>query len=247
MEIILYSLISVIIVSLISLLGFLFFKFKTKTLSKITHFLISFAVGSLFGDAFIHLIPESYEFFGDSIINPLMVIVGILLFFILEKFLRWHHCHDIDCSHHHPVVVTSLVGDAIHNFIDGLLIGATYLVSIPLGITTTIAIIVHEIPHEIADLGIYLHKGVSRVKALKLNFISASTAILGTIIALILGQQVESFSNYLIPLTAGSFLYIALSDLIPELHQDTSPKSSFIQFIAISLGIVLMFSLIYLE
>ncbi len=242
-----YSLASVVLVSLISLIGFLFFKFKKNTLSKITHFLISFAVGSLFGDALIHLLPESYEYFGESLVTPIMVIVGILLFFVLEKFLRWHHCHDIECQNHHPVVITSLVGDAVHNFIDGLLIGATYLVSIPLGIATTLAIILHEIPHELADIGIYLHKGVTKFDALKLNFISASTAILGTIIALLLGQQVEEFSFYLLPFTAGGFLYIALSDLIPELHEETNPKSSLTQFIAIILGVILMLSLIYLE
>jgi len=213
-------------------------------------FLVSFAVGGLFGDALIHLIPESYERLGTNIFTSLFILVGILIFFTVEKFLRWQHCHIPTSSEHlHPVVTLNLVGDAVHNFLDGMIIAASFSVSVPIGITTTLAVILHEIPQEIGDFGILVHGGLSVKKALFLNFLSALTAVVGGVIFLAIGPYVASYRFYLLPVTAGGFLYIAGSDLIPELHHgtDTNFATAFWQFLLIILGILVMVLLAFLE
>ncbi|MDD4182907.1 MAG: ZIP family metal transporter [Candidatus Omnitrophica bacterium] len=250
MQIWVYSLVSVIIVSLISLIGVLTLSLKREALYKILLFLVSFAVGGLFGDAFIHLLPEAFKELGANLTTSLYIIAGILIFFVLEKFIRWHHCHAP--SHEQkwkPVVALNLIGDGVHNFIDGLIIGATYLVSIPLGITTTLAVILHEIPQEIGDFGVLVHGGLSIKKALIFNFLSAVTSILGAIVALTIGSHVKGFTAALVPITAGGFIYIAGSDLIPELHEGCEVKisSAFWQFIWLVAGVLIMASLLFIE
>lgn len=237
----LYSLISVLIVSLISLIGIFFMVLKAEQLKKILLFLVSFAVGGLFAGAFVHLIPEAFEHFGINYLVPVLVLVGILIFFALEKFLRWRHCHIMTSAEHpHPVVTMNIIGDAVHNFIDGLMIGASYSVSIPIGITTTLAVILHEIPQEIGDFGILIYGKLSVKKALTYNFLSALTAVIGVVISIYIGNYVTNYSYFLLPLTAGGFIYIAGSDLIPELQHDTKPTRSAIQFISIIFGFALM-------
>lgn len=245
-----YSLVSVIIVSLISLIGVFTLSLKREVLHKILLFLVSFAVGGLFGDAFIHLLPEAFKELGANLTTSLYIIAGILIFFVLEKFIRWHHCHQP--SHEQkwkPVVALNLIGDGVHNFIDGLIIGATYLVSIPLGVTTTIAVILHEIPQEIGDFGVFVHGGLPIKKALIFNFLSAVTSILGAVISLTIGPHVQGYTAALVPITAGGFIYIAGSDLIPELHEGCEIKvsSAFWQFIWLVLGVAIMASLLFLE
>ena len=244
-----YSLGSVILVSLISLVGVFTLSLKTEQLKKILLFLVSFAVGGLFGDAFIHLLPESFEKLGINMVTSVCILSGIFLFFILEKFLRWQHCH-IPTSHEHthPVVTLNLIGDAVHNFLDGMIIAASYSVSIPIGIATTLAVILHEIPQEIGDFGILVHGGLTVRKALIFNLLSALTAIAGAILALAIGPMIKGFSLYLLPITAGGFLYIAGSDLIPELHShDVKASHSFGQLACIILGVGLMALLVLLE
>jgi len=243
-----YSLVSVIIVSLISLIGVFSLSFGIEKIKKASLFLVSFAVGGLFGDAVIHLLPESFEKLGDNLVVSLLVIFGILIFFSLEKFLRWRHCHLPDCDIHlASMVKMSLTGDAVHNFIDGLLIAASYTVSFPIGLATTLAVIFHEIPQEIGNFGVLLHGGYSVKKALVFNFLTALTAILGAIVALVIGQNQELFASLLLPITAGGFLYLAGSDLLPELHHDTRPKTSLIQLFLIILGVGIMTILAFLE
>ncbi|MBI5179868.1 MAG: ZIP family metal transporter, partial [Nitrospirae bacterium] len=160
MELWLYTIGSVVLVSAISFVGILSLLFDRERLNKMLLFLVSFAVGGLFGDAFIHLLPESFEKLGAKLTTSLFIILGILLFFVLEKFIRWRHCHIPTSEEHpHPLVTMNLIGDSVHNFIDGMLIGASYIVNIPIGITTTIAIILHEIPQEIGDFGVLVHGG----------------------------------------------------------------------------------------
>jgi len=241
MTIWLYSIISVIIVSAISLIGIFFLSMSTEKLRKILIFLVSFAVGGLFGDAFIHLLPESFEKINNSIIASLLIITGILIFFILEKFLRWRHCHIPTSEKHlHPVVTMNLVGDGVHNVIDGMIIGASFLISTTIGISTSLAVVLHEIPQEIGDFGILVHGGLTPRKALTFNFLSAVFAILGTILSLTVGPYIKNYATYILPITAGGFIYMAGSDLIPELHHDVKVSISFIQFVLILLGIVLM-------
>ncbi len=249
-----YSLVSVILVSLISLAGVFTLSLNEKTLQKYTFLLVSLAVGALLGGAFIHLIPESFETIANPMIVSLAIIGGILLFLVLEKFLHWHHCHghahgNQSCGEKkiHPVGHMILIADGIHNFIDGIVIGAAYLISIEVGMATTIAIILHEIPQEISDFGVLIHAGYTKTRALWVNFLSGLTAVLGTILVLVAGNFSQNLTIWLPPIAAGSFIYIAMSDLIPEMHKKTSQKESIFQIIAVFFGIGMMFLLLYLE
>jgi len=243
-----YTLISVTIVSLISLVGAFTLALNRSLLQKIILYLVSFAVGALFGDALIHLLPEAYETFGKGLPTALMAILGIFIFFVLEKFIRWRHCHYGRCEVHlKPVVYMNLFGDAVHNFIDGLVIAASYSVSFSLGIATTIAVILHEIPQEIGDFGVLVQGGLSVKKALFYNFLSALTSIIGAVLFLVFGDIMGNFKMALIPITAGGFIYMAGSDLIPELHHDESPFKSLLQIIFIALGVGLMALMVFLE
>jgi len=173
----------------------------------------------------------------------LFIILGLLLFFILEKFLYWRHCHK-DKYYIHSFAYLNLLGDGLHNFIDGLIIAAAYLINISLGITTTIAIILHEIPKEVGDFGVLVYAGFKKKKALFYNFLSALTAILGAI----LGYLISGGFNItiLLPFAAGGFIYIAATDLIPELHKRVKVSESIFQLIFILIGLILMWSLRFL-
>lgn len=243
-----YSLISVFMVSLISFVGLLTLSINTKKLRKILLYMVSFSAGALFGDAFIHLLPEIIEETGFGLSISIYVMFGIGISFIIEKFIHWRHCHIPHSKEHvHPFAMMNLFGDSVHNFIDGIIIGASYLVSIPVGIATTLAVIFHELPQEIGDFGVLLHGGFSRAKALLFNFITALTAVFGAVVSLLISSYVENITTFLIPFAAGTFIYIAGSDLIPELHKEVEVKKSLVQFIAIVLGILVMLSLLLLE
>lgn len=245
-----YALGSVILVSIISLVGVFFLAADNTRLQKMLLFLVSFAIGGLTGDAFIHLIPEAFKELGPKLSTSLFIILGMLLFFGLEKAIRWHHSHNISASeqHVHPVATLNIIGDGVHNFIDGLLIGATYMVSIPIGLTTTVAVILHEIPQEIGDFGVLVHAGLSAKKALLLNFASALTSVLGTILALSIGPHLQTFSLVMLPITAGGFIYIAGSDLVPEVQQESGSLGINLgHFVTIMLGIALMALLVIFD
>ncbi|MBW3012926.1 ZIP family metal transporter [Candidatus Woesearchaeota archaeon] len=246
-EVWLYSIVSVIIVSLISLIGIVAFLLNNKNLKKILLFLVSFSAGGLFGGAFIHLLPEAVGQYGFEIKIGLFLLLGILFFFVVEKFIHWRHCHiPTSKEHPHPFAYTNLVGDGVHNLIDGLVIGGSYLVSIPLGISTTIAVLLHEIPQEIGDFGVLVHGGFTRKKALFLNLMTALVAVIGVVISLLIGVKFQNYALFLLPFTAGGFIYIAGSDLIPELHKEVNPLRSLFQLIAIILGACVMLLLTYL-
>ena len=243
-----YALVAVIVVSLVSLVGVFTLSIKEEVIKKYTFLLVSLAVGALLGDAFIHLIPEAFESGINPLFISLLIIGGIVLFFIFEKFLHWHH-HGDDADEHniHPVGKLVLFSDGVHNFIDGMIIGISFMVSLPLGVATTLAVILHEIPQEIGDFAVLLHAGYSRKRALWLNFLSALTAVLGTLVAFILGEAGESITAWVLPLAAGGFIYIAMTDLIPELHKTKGEKHSLFQLLALVLGVVLMIVLFFLE
>jgi zinc and cadmium transporter len=246
----LYTLASVLIVSLISLVGIFTLSIKVEHLKTAVLSMVSFAVGGLFGDALIHLIPESFEQLGSGPLASLLIVLGILLFFALEKLLRWQHCHiPTSADHLHPVSTLNLVGDAAHNLMDGMIIAVGFSASTSIGIATTLAVILHEIPQEIGDLGILMHKGLSLPKALVLNFLSALMSFIGAIFALLIGPHVTEFTAYCLPITAGGFLYIAGSDLIPELHhgEDIRLSTSVKQLGFIMLGVGVMFILVFVE
>ncbi|MBX4212015.1 ZIP family metal transporter [Candidatus Pacearchaeota archaeon] len=244
-----YSLLSVFIVSLISFVGVFVLGIKAERLKTLLIYLVSFSAGALFGDAFIHLLPEIAKNQGFSLNVSLSILGGIIIFFILEKIIHWQHCHlPITTTHVHPFSYMNLVGDGVHNFLDGAIIAAGYFVSIPAGIATTLAVVLHEIPQEIGDFGVLLHGGFSKGKALALNFLSALTAFFGALLVLIIGVERSSLVEpFLVPLAAGGFIYIAGSDLIPELHKETKLSKSIIQLLFFILGIAVMFALIFVE
>ena len=237
MNIFTYILTSVILVSLVSFVGVLFIALKEKTLNKLLNFLVSFACGALLGGAFLHLLPESVENLGEKSFT--LVIVAFLTFFILEKVFRWRHCHLGHCPTH-SFAYLNLLGDGLHNFVDGAVIAAAFLTNISLGISTTLAVILHEIPQEIGDFSILLYGGIEKKKALLFNFASALTAVFGALATYFFAQQISGVIPLLLPFAAGGFIYIAATDIIPELHKKEDLKQSILEFFLILLGIALM-------
>lgn len=241
-----YIIIASFITSLFSLVGVFFLSLSLTRLKKIIMFLVSLSAGALLGDAFLHLLPEILEkshqaghehnefiWFG--------VLGGIVLFFILEKIIHWRHCHIPTSSEHiHPVGKMNLIGDALHNLIDGMIIAGAFLLDVNLGIITTFAVITHEIPQEIGDFGVLIHAGYETKKALLFNFFSGLFSLLGALIAMVFSFYSESFIDFIIPITAGGFIYIASSDLIPELKKECSIKKTLGQLGGIFLGLGFM-------
>lgn len=242
-----YALLSVFIVSLISLIGAISLPFSEKRLQSFLIYFVSFSAGAMLGDVFIHLLPEVTKKSGFTLEVSTYVLIGIMTTFIIEKFIHWKHHSDPEHSHAHPVTALTLVGDGVHNFIDGLVIGSSYLVSFPVGLATTLAVILHEIPQEIGNFGILIHGGYTRKRALWFNFLTALTAVLGTSIALFIGNRMSASVLVLSAFAAGNFIYISASDLIPEMHKVVSVRKSTIQFLTMLLGIGVMMSLLLLE
>ncbi|MBU0963983.1 ZIP family metal transporter [Patescibacteria group bacterium] len=244
----LYTILSVLAVSLVSLIGILALSINQIRLKKILLLLVSFAAGSLLGGAFIHLLPEAFAESEITEIIPFIILLGIVFFFFLEKILCWRHCHiPTSDEHPHPLGINNLVGDGFHNLIDGMIIAGAYMVSVPVGIATTVAVLLHEIPQEIGDFGVLLHAGYTKKKAIFFNFLSALAAVVGAVLTLIIGSSVEHAQEYLIPFTIGGFIYIATADLIPELKKETNLGKSLLQLIALLLGIGVMSLLLLLE
>lgn len=235
------SFIAVVIVSLLSLLGALFLVLKRQTFEAIITYTLATSSGILLGAVFFDLLPESYRAIGET--SYTFVIAGIVTFFALEKFIHWHHKQGRG-RQEKAVAYLSLVGDSIHNFLDGAIIAIAFLTSFPLGITTTLAVIAHEIPHELGDFSILVYGGFSNRKALWFNFLSALTAIAGTVVVFLVSQSVLAASPYLIGFAAGNFLYIAATDLLPELHESHQPVTSVVETVCIVIGIVIMHILI---
>lgn len=258
MDPIFLTLVSVFAVSLVSLIGIAAFSINESYLRRSMSVFVGLAAGALLGDAFIHLIPESLEIIGDETLFGLAVLSGISVFFILEKVLRWHHAHHtneeeheghehFESGDHQHLAPMVLVADGVHNIIDGAVIAASFLISPALGIATTIAVFLHEIPQEIADYALLIHAGYTRTRALFFNFLSGLTALAGAGMVLFIGSEMELFSAYAAAVTAGTFIYLAAADLIPDLHKHTGPRSSVASLIAFVIGIALMFGLTLLE
>ncbi len=241
---------SVLLVSLVSFVGIFTLSMNSKKLTKYLIYVIGFSAGALLGDTFIHLLPELIEKSSFTLQTSVYILSGILIFFSLEKIILWRHCHlhITEKNHVHSFAYINLIGDALHNFLDGIIIAASYLISLPAGVATTIAVALHEIPQEIGDFGVLVRGGFSKSKALLLNFTSALFAIFGAAIALALTKSIENLELVLIPIAAGGFIYIAGSDLIPEIHKDSDKISkSIFQLLAILAGITVMFLLTFLE
>jgi zinc and cadmium transporter len=255
----LYPIIATLIVSLISFVGVLALFFKKAFLNKILLLLVGFSAGSLLGGAFLHIIPELAgdhahgveegdvvsSFIGSDLF--LIVILGFAVFFLLEKILHWHHHHkECEECENRTLPIMNLVGDGLHNFIDGLIIVASFSISFEIGVATTIAVIVHEIPQELSDFGVLIYGGFSRLKALFFNFVTALMAVLGALVGYLLISYVANIQTTLLAIAAGGFIYIAASDLIPELNKEKVLYKSLTSFIFFLLGIGFMWGVKFL-
>jgi zinc and cadmium transporter len=236
--VLIWIVISTLVVSFISLVGAVTLAISDKLVHKLIFCFIGFSAGALIGGAFLHLLPEALQE-NNSISVFYYLILGIALFFVMERFLHWRHCHEDNCQVH-PFTYLNLVGDGLHNFMDGLVIAASFVVSFKLGLVTTVAIILHEIPQEMGDFAVLVYGGFSKKKALLCNFLSALTALVGALIGYFLSEISGSFSACVLPLTAGGFIYIAASDLIPEIHREKDLRRSTAAFLAFFLGILFM-------
>lgn len=237
-----YTFLSVLVVSLISLAGIFFLALNKEPLKKLQLILVGFATGGLLGGAFFHLLPESFEIYRKPSNASIWIVIGFLLFFILERFLHWHHNHTSSFKNNavKPFGIVNLLADMLHNFLDGILIAASYKYSFEIGMVTTVTVLMHELPQEIGDFGILIHAGFSRKKALVYNYLSACSAFIGAFIILLLDQPVVELSKLILPFAAGGFIYLAAADLIPELHTEKKVRRSFYQFIALLAGMSLL-------
>lgn len=242
---------SAFLVSLCSISGVFALWVKPATLTPIIPYLVALAVGVLLGDAFIHLIPDAVQRQGEVAPVCLMTLGGMFLFFVLEKIVRWRHDHRLDFAIQavdiRPMAKMNLVGDAVHNFVDGILIGGSYLIDPTIGLTTTFAIIAHEIPQEIGDVGALLYGGFSPFKAMLFNFLCSLTVILGVCFTLLLNAYAEASLVFLLPIAAGGFIYIAASDMIPALHEHSTLSHVMGQTLIFALGVGFMQAVVIVE
>ncbi len=214
---------------------------NTKWLNKVSNYLLYLAGGTLLGAALLGLLPEATHFM--SVEHSLIwVLIGILFFFLLEKFILWRMCHDEECERQvHAAGPMIIVGDAVHNAIDGVVIAAAFVSSTELGWFITLSVVLHEIPQELGDFGVLINSGYSRRKAMLYNLLSGSTAIVAGIAAYFLLEYIQNIIPYALALAAASFLYIAMADLIPVMHRETKLKDGIIQFLLILLGVFIIF------
>lgn len=198
--------------------------------------LLSYATGTLLGAAFLGMIPKGIEQAAALPVSA-TVLAGIVFFFILEKLVLWRHCHKVDCEIHGKAGPLILIGDAFHNFVDGVVIATAFLVSFPLGVAAALAVIAHEVPQEIGDFAILLDSGYSRARALFLNLLSSSATIPGALLAYFFLGEVKGAVPYILAISAASFIYIAVADLVPGLHKHVGLKSSIQQLLLLLIGI----------
>ncbi|HLD06181.1 MAG TPA: ZIP family metal transporter [Candidatus Nanoarchaeia archaeon] len=236
-----YTLLSVLAISALSLIGAATLSWRKEVFEHVLTMLVGFAAGAMLSVVFFDLLHEAEEIESGMAI----VLGGIVLFFIIERFIHWHHCHDQACELGTQAVgYLNLIGDAVHNFIDGAIIAAAYLSDAGLGFVATIAIAAHEIPQEIGDFGILVHSGFSRRKALLFNFFSALSAVAGAFVAIWAASAVSGLIPFLVALAAGGFIYIAVADLLPELHKETSSRKVVMQLLFFLIGIVAIWAII---
>jgi len=241
-----YAILSVLAISLVSLVGVLTFAINQEKLKSWLLTLVSFSAGALLGDVFIHILPEMAKN-GWPVNVSLYLLAGIIIFFMLERFVLWHHSHSEHEESIHSYTYLSLISDGLHNLIDGMIIASAFLANTTLGIATTLAVIFHEIPQEIGNYAILIHGGFSRGRALFYNFISALTAFLGALIVLTIFQNLDAAPTSLLAVSAASFIYIAMSDLIPQLHKEQNKKTAAWHLLWFILGIAIMWLLILID
>ena len=233
------------LISLVVFLAAFILLIKKAFLEKLLLFLVSFSAGTLMAAAFLHLIPEAIE--GPLGNNAfLFVLLGFIVFFVMEKIFHWQHCHEIDCSVH-EFAYLNLFGDTVHNFIDGLIIAASFIADWRLGVSTSLAILMHEAPQEIGDFSVLLYAGFSSKKALLLNFLTGLSSVAGGLLGYFLIGRIETLASFLVAFAAGGFIYISASDLIPEIKKETDQKKCLLNFAIFILGVLLIYSFSFLE
>ncbi|MDO8576837.1 MAG: ZIP family metal transporter [Candidatus Daviesbacteria bacterium] len=245
MGILAYIIIFTLIGSVVSLIGGILLLVKQKFALRISHYLSSFAAGALLSAAFFDLLPEAIKYMEEGRVDinlPLWVLIGILTFFLLERFIHHHHDHTNNPAEEKKTIIPLVViGDTVHNFTDGMAIAATFLISIPLGIVTSLAVAAHEIPQEMGDFGLMLNKGLERKKVLLINLFSSLAALAGAILIYLYQESLEKFLPVILALTAGFFIYIALANLIPEIHNQDNQKVAFWETIMLLLGVLVVY------
>jgi zinc and cadmium transporter len=244
METLIYILIATFLISAGALVGIFTLAMQADKLDRILLLLVSLSAGALMGGAFIHLLPEASKSLESSSVYG-TVLFSFVAFFFVEKLFHWRHCHKGQCKVH-TFGYMNLCGDAVHNFIDGLVLAATFIADVRLGVVTTLAIALHEIPQEIGDFGVLLYAGFKKSKALVANFMVALTVVVGGIVGYFLSFS-EHFIVYLLSFAAGGFIYIAASDLMPEIRKEQGLKKSLASFGMFLVGILIMFLVTFLE
>lgn len=225
--------------SAIALVGSMTLVLKEATLQRLLLPLVALAAGSLIGGAFLHMIPAALVENEATVGIFGWVLAGFTVFFALEQFLHWHHCHRAAATCKEPLTYLILVGDGLHNFLGGLAVAGTFLIDIRLGLTTWLAAAAHEIPQELGDFGVLLHGGWSRKQALLFNFLSALTFLAGSLLAYVAAFRFDV--TFLVPFAAGNFLYIGASDLVPEVNKHQEFVTNLVHFSCFVLGVVAMF------
>jgi zinc and cadmium transporter len=204
--------------------------------ARFVPWLVSYAVGALLGVALLELLPQALSRLEARTVFGALLI-GILTFFVLEKLALWRHCHTHECDVHRSTAPLVLIGDAAHNFMDGAVIGATVVTSIPLAVSTAVAVLAHEIPHEVSDFAILLHAGYSRSRALTMNALCEAAGVVGAIVSVLFLSLLPRIEPYFLAFATASFLYVAMSDLIPDLHRGTFDDNAVRQVVLVGAGI----------
>lgn len=236
-----YIILATFIISLISLVGLLV---THRQIKRLLHYFISFAAGTLIAASFFDLIPHAlHELEEKTHIHESLVFIvcGIVLFFLIERFIHWHHCDKQKCSDK-PAGILILTGDFVHNFLDGVLIAGAFMLNVVTGIVTAITVAIHEIPQEFGDFAVLIHSGFTKGKALLLNFVSALSAVIGGVLGFFMFGRIESLTAFAVLITAGGFLYVALSDIVPSMHRHLrNRRTIFIETIIFVLTIVVLY------
>jgi len=234
-----YIIIASFLIASSALIGLVSLLIKKELIDKILLFFVSLSAGTLMGGAFLDLMPEATEKLGSNTVFP-FILISFILFFLIEKIIHWRHCHEENCEVHDFGYI-NLIGGSVHNFIDGLIIAATFLADIRLGIISSVAIASHEIPQKIGDFCVFVYAGFTKTKALIINILVSLTIVIGGIAGYFLSKNIEGLVAYLLPFAAGGFLYISTSDLIPEIRKEKDLKKSLISFIFFLIGILIIY------
>ena len=227
--------------SLLALVGGVTTVLSEKTLDRVVLPVVGLAAGSLLGGAFFHMLPEAVDALGNGLLVYVWLVAGFIVFFVLEQFLHWHHCHRSANSEHRPLGHMILVADGLHNLIGGLAVGGAFIVDTRVGIVTWLVAAAHEIPQEFGDFGILVHSGWQRTSALAWNFASALTFLVGAVLAYAVSGSIEV--GYLLPFAAGNFIYISAADLIPEIARETRTRDKLETSAAFLTGLVILLAI----